>query len=1091
MKNKNDICMWVHCRLSLRCAFLISLLLLLSVESAGAQGKRVTGTVLDKDGIGVIGASVRLEGTSSGTITDIDGKFVLEDMPEIGTLEVSFVGYKAVKLSLQGKSMFNITLKEDTEMLDEVVVVGFGVQKKVNLTGAVSVATSKELESRPVTNVSQALQGIVPGLQITQANGSLEDRPSINVRGTTTIGQGTNGNPLILIDGIESDINAVNPQDIESISVLKDAAASSIYGSRAPFGVILITTKSGNEAGKVTVNYNNSFRIGSPINMKHMMNSVDFGSWMNDTFVNGGGTAFFTNDRMQKIEAYHNAKPYGYSTRITNDGTLLYGISDNNGDGYWDDGYGHGIDDVDWYDAIYKGHNFSQEHNFSVNGGSQKLNYYASFGYLDQGGLMKISEENYIRYNATAKIGSQITNWLKFNYSSRFSREDYQRPVALSNGLYENMARQGWPMLSVHDRNGYYYDTASPALDLAEGGTHNKQTDNISQQVMLELEPIKNWVTRATFNYRILSYNLHQDRQMRYNHDVNGNPYVYATGSSVREELNKENHYNFSVTSEYTQSFNKKHNLHVMAGFQAEDLKQTYFALQRNGVLFPNKPEVDLTTGLDYNGNPVTPSTNGQRNEWAVAGVFGRINYDYDGRYLLEGNLRYDGSSRFRPGNQWKLFSSISAGWNISRESFFEPLKNVIDILKLRVSYGTLGNQNTNNWYQTYSTMSVISAGGGWLFNGIRPNVAFAPGLVSETLSWETIETYNIGLDWGLFNNRLTGSFDYYVRNTLDMVGNAPQLPAVLGTSVPVANNTDLRTSGWELSLGWQDYLTNGLNYGIKFNLYDSRAKITRYPNNPTNAIGTYIEGRYINDIWGYTTIGIAKTDKDMNAHLATLPKGGQDALGSNWGSGDIMYKDINGDGKISGGSGVLGDTGDMIVIGNSTPRFHFGLDLNAAWKGFDVRMFFQGVMKRDYWAGNTYLFGANGGGQWWATGLEQVHDYFRDENSWSVINGYQGTNYDSYLPKPRYSNQNLQAQTRYLQNAAYIRLKNLQIGYTIPTPIIQKWYIQNIRIFFSGENLWTGTGLANQFDPETISTMNGNGYPLQRTLSFGLNITL
>ena len=319
MKSRNDIYVWMRCGWSLQRMFFISLLLAFSVGSAWAQGKRVTGTVLDKDGMSVIGASVRLEGTSSGTITDIDGKFVLEDMPQTGTLEISFVGYKTVKLSLEGKSVFNVTLEEDTEVLDEVVVVGFGVQKKVNLTGSVSVATDKDLESRPVTNVSQALQGVVPGLQISQSNGSLEDRPSINVRGTTTIGEGTSGDPLILIDGMEGDINAINPQDIESISVLKDAAASSIYGSRAPFGVILITTKSGSEDGKVTVNYNNSFRIGSPINMKHMMNSVDFASWMNDTFVNGGGSAYFTSDHMDQIVAYHNSKPYGYGTRITED----------------------------------------------------------------------------------------------------------------------------------------------------------------------------------------------------------------------------------------------------------------------------------------------------------------------------------------------------------------------------------------------------------------------------------------------------------------------------------------------------------------------------------------------------------------------------------------------------------------------------------------------------------------------------------------------------------------------------------------------------------------------------------------------------
>lgn len=728
----------------------------------------------------------------------------------------------------------------------------------MNLTGSVGVVTAEELKERPVTNAAQALQGVVPGLQITQTNGSLEDTPSINVRGTTTIGQGTSGDPLVLIDGMEGDLNTINPQDIANISVLKDAAASSIYGSRAPFGVILITTKSGSTEGKTTVNYNNSFRWGTPINMNHMMNSVDFASWMNDTFANGGNPVFFDADRMDQIVAYHNATPYKPGQRITSDGTIMTGISAGD-NGYWLDGYAYGIDDVDWYSEIYKKWTFSQEHNFSVSGGSKKLNYYASFNFLDQGGFMNLGEEGLKRYNGTAKISSQITDWLKFNYTMRFTRQDYKRPATLTSSLYSDMARQGWPVLPLYDPNGYYYDAPSPALGLAEGGVDKTQTDNTYHQIGLAIEPIKNWVTHIDFNYRIQSANRHWDSQMRYNHDVNGNPYVYSNSSNVHEDYYKENYYNFNAYTEYTHTFNEIHNLHVMGGFQAENLKQTQFGLQRNGIMFPGKPEVDLTTGLDYYGNEVTPSTNGSRNEWSTAGFFARVNYDYQGKYLIEGNLRADGTSRFRKGNQWKAFPSVSVGWNIARENFFEPINDVIGTLKLRASYGSLGNQNTTNWYQTYQTMSVGSSDGSWLMNGKKPNTATAPGLVSTTLTWETIESYNIGLDWGLLNNRLTGSFDYYIRNTKDMVGNAPELPAILGTAVPVTNNTDLRTSGWELSIGWNDRLDNGLTYSAKFNVSDSRTKITRYPNNPTNAISTYIEGRYINEIWGYETVGLAK----------------------------------------------------------------------------------------------------------------------------------------------------------------------------------------------------------------------------------------
>lgn len=1049
---------------------------------------KISGSIKDVKGEPIIGATVMEKGTNNGTVSDMDGNFTFDVNPE-GTLHITYIGYANLEVPIAGKNVFNIQLREDTELLDEVVVVGFGTQKKINLTGAVSVISSKELKERPVTNAIQSLQGMVPGLRISQTSGSLESQPSINVRGTTTIGQGTNGNPLILIDGMEGELGSLNSQDIESISVLKDAAASSIYGSRAPFGVILVTTKSGTTEGKASINYNNSFRWGNPVNMNQMMNSMDFASWMNDTFTNNGDAVYFSEKRMEQIEAYRNAKPYGLGQRITNDGTILDCIPSS--DGKWTHAYSTAIDDVDWYDALYRKWTFSQEHNFSVKGGSKKFNYYASFNYFNQGGLMEFGEEGLNRYNGTAKISSEITKWLKFDYTMRFTREDLKRPTAQDDNLYKDMARRGWPVLPLYDPNGHLFAGSTLALYLDQGGTNKKQADNTYHQVGIALEPIKRWITRASFNYRIRSINNHWSRQKYYNHDVEGNAYPYSEVTYVHEDYHKENYFNFNVYTEYGHQFSQKHNVHIMAGFQAENLNQLKFGLKTNGLLFPDKPEIDLSTGLDPDGNPLTPETNGARHGWATAGFFGRVNYDYDGKYLVEANLRADGTSRFRKDNRWKAFPSVSVGWNIARENFFQPISHIIGTLKLRASYGSLGNQNTNNWYQTYQTMSVGASDGSWLMNGVRPNTALAPGLVSTTLTWENIQTYNIGFDWGLLSNRLTGTFEYYIRDTKDMVGNAPALPAILGTAVPVTNNTDLRTSGWELSIGWNDRLNNGISYGLKFNISDARTKITNYPNNPTNSINTYIAGRYTGEIWGYTTIGIAKTDQEMREHLASLPEGGQNAIGSKWAAGDVMYADLNGDGKISAGSGVLGDTGDRTVIGNQNARYLFGLDLNASWKGFDLRMFFQGVMKRDYWQGSEFLFGANGSGQWWAAGITAVDDYFRDKNTWSVQKGYQNANLDAYLPRPLYNNKNLQTQTRYLQNAAYIRLKNLQFGYTLPKNMIRHFGMENLRIYFSGENLWTGSKLASQFDPETVSGgYGGNAYPLSRTLSCGVSVT-
>ncbi len=1065
-----------------------------SVQAVLQQSK-VTGTVSDAFGP-IIGASIVEKGNSAnGTISDLDGNFSLSVKPG-AVLVVSYIGFKTEEVTVSAGKSLHITLKEDNKTLEDLVVVGFGTQKKVNLTGAVDVVDSKQLAERPVSNVVQALQGVSPGLQITQSSGSIESRPSINVRGTATIGEGTSGSPLVLIDGMEADLNSINPQDVESISVLKDAAASSIYGSRAPFGVILVTTKSGRD-GKVTMNYNNSFRFGTPVHMNKMMNSVDFAAWMNNTFHNNGDGSYFGrtedgdgNNRFNEILEYHNAHPYSNGVRITDDGNFVYALPKVNSTGQWQGGFSTGVDDMDWYGMLYKDWSFSQEHNFSASGGTQKFSYYASGSFFDQNGFLQLGKENLKRYTLTAKINSELTSWLKFRYSMRFTREDQERPAALTDNLYSSLGYKAWPVIPAYDQNGNpFYSDDTSVWALKYGGSDRTQTDNTYHQIGFTIEPVKNWLTNIDFNYRIQSANRHWDKLPYYNYDINGDPYYRNSSSNVHEDYLKNNYYNFNVRSEYSFSLNDKHNFHIMGGMQVEDLKETKFGLQRDGLIIDGKTEINMTTGWQ-SGEAVTPSTNGERNEWATVGIFGRFNYDYESRYLFEANVRGDGSSRFRKGHQWKAFPSFSLGWNVAEENFMANTRSWLDMFKIRLSYGSLGNQNTNNWYYTYVTMSASPTGGSWLQNGVKVPTATAPGLVSENLSWETVETYNAGVDWALFNNRLTGSFNWYIRNTKDMVGKAPRLPEILGTSVPSTNNTDLRTQGWELTIGWRDFLSNGLSYGAKFILYDSRTKITRYPNNPTRSIDTYVEGRYINEIWGYETIGIAKTDEEMQAHLATLTEGGQDALGSKWAAGDIMYKDINNDNKISSGNGTVDDPGDKKVIGNSTPRFQFGFDMNASWKGFDVRAFFQGVMKRDYWQGSNYMFGATSGGQWNAVGITSVSDYFRDENTWSVQQGINGVNLDSYLPRPLYSSKNLQVQTRYLQNAAYIRLKNLTIGYTLPDSLTRKWGMGKLRVFFSGENLWTGTNLVEQFDPETIGTNSGNAYPLSKTFSFGLSLT-
>jgi TonB-linked SusC/RagA family outer membrane protein len=1055
-----------------------------------AQAISVRGIVKDSMNEPVIGASVMQDGTSNGTITDIDGNFVLS-VSANATLKVSYIGYITQNVAVNGRTSITVTLKDDTQTLDEVVVVGFGKQKKVNLTGAVGLASAKDLESRPVANATQALQGLVPGLNISTNSGHMDKTMDINIRGKGTIGEGSSGNPLILIDGMEGDINTVNPQDIENISVLKDAAASSIYGSRAPFGVVLITTKKG-KSGKATINYNNNFRVSSAVHLPDPMDSYTFANFFNVAAKNAGWGAQFSDETMRKMLDFQAAG------NTTTGGLLTDGKVWGKPAG---DPFTTGYANTDWFREFYQDNNWSQEHNMSITGGGDKITYYASLGYLDQSGILRHGDDGMKRYNTTAKINAELTDWLKFSYSMRFARTDYWRPTAFGESMYLNMGRQTWPNLPVYDENGYYHNSnaGGPVMRFALGGDKNAQTDRLYHQGSFIIEPIKNWLTNIEFNYSTLNADVREVSIPVYNHDVNGNIVDEKGSSSLYQEYKKENYLNLNIYSEYSHTFNEAHNFKIMGGFQAEEMKQSFFSAKAYGLLLEDLPELNLTSSLDGAGKIKIPEAKGYRSEWATAGFSGRLNYDYKGRYLAEVNVRYDGTSRFRRESRWDVYPSVSLGWNIAREGFWLPLENVVNTLKLRASYGELGNQNTTGWYPTYRNMEVKPADSYWVQNGVFASSARIGGLISTALTWETIRTWNIGLDWGLLGNRLTGSFDLYTRYTDNMVGPAPQLPATLGIGAPKTNNCDLKTLGWELEIAWNDRLRNGLGYGAKFMLSDAQTTVTSFPSNTTNGIGTYYKGQKLGNIWGFQTIGIAKTKEEMDAHLANV--GGQ-PLGTEWGAGDIMYADLDGKSGITKGASTLEDHGDLKVIGNNTPRFNFGFDLTADWKGFDVRAFFQGVMKRDVWIPSNMFWGTVPN-MWMSMGLKEHNDYFREEAI--GLDGHKiEANLDAYYPRPNFgSGKNQEKQTRYLQDASYIRLKNLQVGYTLPASLTKKIAISKCRIFVSAENLWTGTKLSDVFDPETVDggstdssqsewiRNSGNAYPLSRTWSFGINITL
>ena len=1031
------------------------------------QKLKATGIVVDEAGEPLIGVTVLVKGTTSGVVTDLDGKFSI-DVSRGATLVLSFIGYKEATVTADGKPI-KVTMKEDSEQLDEVVVIGYGTQKKVNVTGAVGMVDSKVLMARPVVNVAQALQGTVPGLNFTVGSegGSLDGSMSFNIRGAGTIGDGSGSSPLVLIDGIEGDFNSLNPNDIETVSVLKDAASASIYGARGAFGVILIQTKKG-KAGKARVNYSANVRFSDAVSIPDMMDSYTFAQYFNRAAENVGAGAMFSSEQMQKIKDYQDGKLKTVTT-----------LNENNN--RWNN-YGGANANTDWFKEFYNDWVPSQEHNLSISGGTDKIQYSLSGSFMDQNGLLRHGEDNLQRYTMNSNITAVIADWVSVSYSTKWTREDFDRPSYLTGLFFHNIARR-WPTCPAYDPNGYPMSGVE-ITELEDGGRQKNQKDLNTQQLKFVFTPIENWTINVEGALRTENTHQHWDVLPIYSHDGDGNPYAvtnggYGAGQSAVNEYNyKENYYSTNIYSDYFKQFDNGHYFKVMVGFNSELYKTRNLSGQKNTLITSSIPTLNTATE--------SPTTSGGYAHNGVAGFFGRINYNYKERYMLELNGRYDGSSRFINDKRWGFFPSLSAGWNIANEPFFRDIaeKAQINTLKLRGSWGQLGNTDTKDaWYPFYQTMPQGS-NYGWLVNGVRPNYANLPGIVSSKKTWETIETWDVGLDWGLLNNRLTGSFDYFIRWTYDMIGPAPELSSVLGATPPKINNADMKSYGFEFELGWRDRIGD-FSYGAKFTLADDQQVITRYPNEDLKLSQAYYPNKSKGEIWGYQTIGIAQTQEEMDAHLAKVD---QSSLGSKWGAGDIMYADLDGDGVITTGENTKNDPGDRKVLGNNTPRFKYGITLDAAWKGIDFRIFLQGVAKRDYWLSGPYFWGANGCDEWQATGYKEHWDFWRPEGD------PLGANTGAYYPRVLKSDsRNMAVQSRYLQNAAYCRVKNVQIGYTLPKRWVEKAGMSSVRVYVSGDNLLTFSHMSDIFDPEALESTydanNGKLYPLQRTISVGLNV--
>lgn len=1024
-----------------------------SLFSINQQIKKVKGVVVDVDGIPVIGANVIVTGTSKGTITDMDGRFVIE--ASVGsTLEISYLGYATKSIKVGNKDIVSVILEENSEALEEVVVVGYGTQRKVNLTGAVSQVSSEVLEDKPIVNLSQGLQGVIPNMNVSFSSGKPGATGNIDIRGVSSI---NSSSPLVLIDGVAMSLNSVNPEDVASISVLKDAASAAIYGARGSAGVILITTKKG-KSKKTVIQYSGNVQFNNPTYIPEVVDSYDFAMSVNEAYKNYTGNVKFTDEQVEWIKAYRDDPINNPVYHMLPNGKIFWNGNSNG------------------FDQMLQNWAPTHKHTLSLNGGGEKVNYYVSAGYLHQDGSFVGKTDSYAKYNFLANLNANVTNNLKVGFKASYTNNVTDEPLTPYNGSsYANW----WEMITRHpilipimtpeDFPGGVQPTKNTYNFLTSGSNNTNYSDVMLLSGNLEWQVFKGLTLKGDFSYRSGNSRTKKfQKTFYYINDRLTPENAMCNPSFIETSHNHTDYFAANIYGEYNTTINKKHNFTLLGGFNQEWSESRTDYARREGLLSQNVPSMSLS----YGDVKVTDT----ESDWAVRGVFGRFKYDFENKYLFEMNARYDGTSKFPYNSRYGFFPSFSGGWRISQEKFMQSTSNWLSDLKLRASYGSLGNQNVSGNYP-FLTFFGVTPQTSYLIDGKRPISVTPPGLsAASNITWETVKTFDVGLDLTLLN-RLTANFDYYVRNTYDMLVAGEKLPSVIGTGVPQRNNANMRTNGWELTLNWHDRTEFGLDYNLTFVMSDYKRVITKYDNNPTGLRTTYYVGKELGEIWGYETEGIFQTPEEV-ANAADQSKLGN---GDKWAPGDTHYKDLNGDGVIDWGDNTLENPGDMKIIGNSTPRYQFGFTADLKWKGFDFSMFIQGVGKKDFFPtgklfwGNMYA-GAN---------AVSVYDVWED--SWREDNT------DAFYPiwETNSFGYNLRNQTRYLANGAYARLKNLTFGYTLPQNLTQRFKLNKVRIYFSGQNLAEiSAAYIKHFDPEVTGSM-GQYYPLQRTISFGLQLSL
>ncbi|WP_247235696.1 TonB-dependent receptor [Telluribacter sp. SYSU D00476] len=1064
---------------------------LTTLKEVSPQAFRVKGTVVASDGQGALpGVSVVVKGTSQGTTTDGSGNYELTVPGEESVLVFSFVGYTPQEVPVGNRRVLDVTLAADNKVLEELVVVGYGTQKRVNLTGAVSQIQARDLQDRPLNNLSQILQGMVPNLNITFSTGQPGQGGSLNVRGETSI---NGGGPLVLIDGVPGDINRINPNDVESVSVLKDAAASAIYGARGAFGVILVTTKTA-KSGKTSISYGNNFGWSTPtVSTRFMTNGYEHTMLNDEAFRRATGNTYtrYSDEDYKELEA----RRYDKTEHPDRPWTVVKNVNGREIYNY----YGN----YDWWNTLFNMTQPTSQHNLSLSGGTDKINYYLSGLAFQKDGIMRLNTDKFTSYTLRSKINAQLTPWLKVSNNTQYFDSQYTYPGR------EGGANANFVAITVHAMPAYAprnpdgtatYNTLKNNYSIGDGlfanllngvaGGANK-VHELTTINSVTIDFTKNWNLVANHSYSFyIADNWYRSAVARYSIQPG---VLIPVPNYNSDQYSKTMTFDpMNVTNVFT-SFNQtfgKHFVGATAGLNYESKKHHRLYGARRNLLSESLNDMNLGTGEQLSG--------GGSYQYALFGAFFRMNYDYSGKYLLEVNGRYDGTSRFGAGSRYGFFPSVSAGWRISEESFFEPARRVVNNLKVRGSYGTLGNQlpsNTNSasFYPYISIMPTSQSG--WLDNGQKLFQVNTPNPISPNLTWEKATTSNIGLDADVLNNRLNFTFDAYIRNTTDMLIPGKVIPAVYGASVPTENAGDLQTKGFELAISWRDKLNvagKPLSYNASFILSDSKSTITKY-DNPNKILSNRYVGQTIGEIWGYSIDGMFQTNEEAQAYEVDQTIVNRQRLNApgEWSklqAGDLKFIDLDGNGKIDQGANTLEDHGDLKIIGNSRARYRYGMNLGASWNGIDLSVLAQGIWRKHWYPGNN-------ADKFWGPYSRPYYSFIPENFSDDV---WTPENPDAYFPLLRgYTALNnggdlTAANDRYIQNVGYLRLKNVVLGYTFPESLTRKIRVPRARIYVSGENLLTYTPLRSRYiDPEQLDgdATNGRTYPMSKTYSAGLTI--